>query len=240
MAVKEYDLDQPMDKLLGLAAKKFGEVEFQTVSVGDVSLEVLQIKHMQQYLDKLMDKTRSGKTVTLPLWAKIWQSGLVLGTSLAGLALAEGSRVLEIGAGTAFNGLALARRGFDVTIVDKDPDALLFSRINQALKNGLDQVAVRRSDFTDDLGETFDCVIACEMLYDERTFDALAGFLDRHVAQGPESDVFLTVDLKRAARNFFIESDGNFKIMRSQARYKDRESGEQREINLFRFKRKDS
>ena len=237
VAVKEYDLDQPMDKLLGLAAKKFGEVGFQTVSVGDVSLEVLQIKHMQQYIDKLMDKTRSGKTVNLPLWAKIWQSGLVLGTSLAGFPLAEGSRVLEIGAGTAFNGLALARRGFDVTIVDKDPDALLFSRIN-ALKNGLDNVTIRRSDFTDDLGETFDCVVACEMLYDERVFDALAGFLDRHVAPGEDADVFLTLDLKRAARNFFTVSNDNFKIMRSQARYKDRESGEAKEINLFRFKRK--
>ncbi len=239
MAEKEYDLNQSMDKLLGLAAKKFGEVEFQTVSVGDVSLEVLQIKHMQRYIDKLMDKSRSGKTVTLPLWAKIWQSSLVMGISLSRFPLAEGGKVLEIGAGAAVNGLVMARRGFDVTIVDNDMDALLFSRIN-ALKNGLDQAAILYSDFKEGLDDTFDCVIACEMLYDAPTFDVLAGFLDSHVAQGPDAEVFLTLDLKRAAKNFFAASNEYFKIMRSVSSYKDRESGEEKEINLFRFKRKDS
>lgn len=238
MAVKEYDLDQSMDNLLGLAAKKFGEVEFKTVSVGDVSFEVLQIKHMQRYIDKLMDKTRSGKTVTLPLWAKIWQSSLVMGSSLSRFPLAQGGTVLEIGAGDAVNALVMARRGFDVTIVDNDHDALLFSRIN-ALKNGLDEVTLRYSDFKDSLGETFDCVIACEMLYDAPTFDVLAGFLDSHVAQGADAEVFLTLDLKRAAKNFFAASNECFKIMRSVSTYKDKDSGEEKEINLFRFKRKD-
>ena len=48
MAAKEYNLDQPMDKLIDLAVNKFGEVEFQDVAVGGATFKVLQIKHMQK------------------------------------------------------------------------------------------------------------------------------------------------------------------------------------------------
>jgi len=238
VAVKEYNLDQPMDKLLSLAANKFGEVEFQSVTVGGRTLELLQIKHMQRYIDKLMDQTRSGKTVTLPLWAKIWQSGLVLGSKVAGFPLAEGARVLEIGGGAVVSGLLLAARGCEVTVADKDPDALLFARIN-GLKNGLD-LRCSLTDFRADLGATYDCVVAGEMLFDERVFDVLADFLDRHVAPGPEAEVFLALDLKRVARNFFAAANERFAIMRSETPVKDRETGEEKPLSLFRFKRREA
>ncbi|MEF2229756.1 MAG: methyltransferase [Pseudodesulfovibrio sp.] len=238
MAVKEYDLDQPMDKLLSLAANKFGEVEFQGVSVGGRTLELLQIRHMQRYIDKLMDQTRAGKTVTLPLWAKIWQSGLVLGSSVARFPLADKARVLEIGGGASVSGLILAGRGFDVTVADQDPDALLFARIN-ALRNGLSLRCVR-TDFEDDLAAAFDCVVAGEMLFDERVFDGLADFLDRHVARTPEAEVFLAMDLKRAARKFFTAANEHFAIMRSETPVKDRETGEEKTLSLFRFKRREA
>ncbi|MGL1862138.1 MAG: protein N-lysine methyltransferase family protein [Pseudodesulfovibrio sp.] len=238
MAVKEYNLDQPMDKLIDLAVKKFGEVEFQKVAVGDISIEVLQIKNMQQYIDKLMDQTRTGKKVSLPLWAKIWPSGVVLGVSLSRFPLAEGSRVLEIGAGAAVTGLVMATRGFDTTIADPDADSVLFSRIN-ALKNGLeDKVSNVRSDFTESLGDPFDCVVACEMLYDESTFDVLADFLNDSLVAGESGEVFLSLDLKRAARGFFEQSNEHFNIMKSAVKYKDQDSGDEKDVSLFRFKRK--
>ena len=164
MAVKDYDLDQPMDVLIDLAVKKFGEVEFEKVVVGDVSLEVLQIKNMQQYIDKLMDKTRAGKKISLPLWAKVWPSSLILGYTLTKFPIGKESRILEVGAGSAVNGLVLAKRGFDVTVTDIDADALLFSKIN-VLKNGLaDSVSIVRTDFTSDsLGCCFDYIVGCEM-----------------------------------------------------------------------------
>ena len=139
---------RPMDVLIDLAVRKFGEVEFEKVVVGDVSLEVLQIKNMQQYINKLMDKTRAGKKISLPLWAKVWPSSLMLGYTLTKFPIKKGSKILEVGAGSAVNGLVLAKRGFDVTITDIDADALLFSKIN-ALKNDLgDSVTIVRSDFT--------------------------------------------------------------------------------------------
>lgn len=238
MAGKDYDLDQPMGALIDVAVRKFGEVEFQSVSVGGSALDVLQIKDMQAYIDKLMDKTRSGKTVNLPLWAKIWPSALVMGYSLKQFPFADGSRILEIGAGASLGGLVLANRGHAVTTVDSDPDALLFSRIN-ALKNGVeDNMKQRRTDFSEALGSEYNAIIGCELLYDEAVFDRMASFIDTHLEAGGEGEVFLSLDLKRAAKRFFTESSESFNIMKSTATYKDQESGGDKPVNLFRFKRK--
>lgn len=238
MAVKEYNLDQPMDKLIDLAVKKFGEVEFQDVSVGKESFKVLQIKHMQQYIDKLMDKTRSGKKVTLPLWAKLWPAGMVMGYSLSNFPLEDGCSVLEIGGGSCVPALALARRGYSVTITDADPDALLFARIN-ALKNDLgNNVSVVSSDFKEAMDERFGCIVATEMLYDEKQFDLLSAFINESLVEEESGEVFLSLDLKRVAQNFFAQCNETFKIMKSTATFKDTDSGEDKPVNLFRFKRK--
>lgn len=238
MAVKEYNLEQPMDKLIDLAVNKFGEVEFQDVSVGGETFKVLQIKHMQKYIDKLMDKSRAGKMMNLPLWAKLWPAGMVMGYSMSNFPLSDGCKVLEIGGGSCLPALALAGKGHDVTIVDADWDALLFARIN-AIKNGMgDKVSAVFSDFREGMGERFGCIVATEMLYDEGQFKLLADFLDQSLEEGNEGEVFLSLDLKRAAQSFFEQSNEKFKIMKSVATFKDTESGEDKPVNLFRFKRK--
>lgn len=238
MAVKEYNLEQPMDKLIDLAVNKFGEVEFQDVSVGDRKFKVLQIKHMQKYIDKLMDKTRTGKTVTLPLWAKLWPAGMVMGYSMSNFTLEKECTVLEIGGGACLPAMALASKGNYVTIADADWDALLFARIN-SLKNELgDKIKVIHSDFGNALKSRFGCVVATEMLYDQAQFDRLAAFVDGSLVEGDAGEVFLSLDLKRVARNFFTECGERFKIMKSTTTFKDTESGEDKPVNLFRFKRK--
>ena len=237
--MKEYDLSQPMDKLIDVAVRKFGEVEFQTVSLGDVDVATLQIKNMQQYLDKLMDKTRSGKTISLPLWAKVWPSSLVMGLSLARYPFPENATILEVGGGAAVNGIALAKRGHDVTIVDADQDALLFSRIN-VLKNGLDgKVKVEATDFsTDSTVGIYDFIVACEMLFEDTTFDRMGGFMDASLGAGETSEAFLSVDMKKAAGKFFMDAGEVFNIMKSSATFK--EEGEEKRVNLFRMKRKNA
>ena len=151
-----HNLDQPIGALIDIATREFGDVAFETVAVGDQKLEILQIKNMPKYLDKLVDKTRAGKKITLPLWAKVWPSCLILGYTLTRFPFTGGGPILEIGAGCAVNGLLLAKLGHSVIITDIEPYALLFCKIN-ALKNGLDDlVELRSADFTtDDMGERF-------------------------------------------------------------------------------------
>jgi predicted nicotinamide N-methyase len=237
--VKDYDLDQPMDRLIDLAVKKFGPVEFQKVSLGGVSLDVLQVKDMQRYIETLVNKTRAGKTVTLPLWAKVWPSCLVLGYMLSRYPFPDGTRILEIGAGGGVNGMVLAGRGLPVTITDIDPDALLFSRIN-VLKNGLGEHAtVARMDFTcnDDPGR-FDCIVGCEVLYDEAVYEPMIGFLDCHLAQAAGAEIFLALDDKRHSGKFFSMASERFSMARTCSKYNEKDTGEERTVNLFRLKRK--
>ncbi|MFH1913076.1 MAG: methyltransferase [Pseudomonadota bacterium] len=239
IAVTQYDLDQPMERLIELAVRKFGPVEFRKVALGDISLDVLQVKNMQQYLETLANKTRSGQSVNLPLWAKVWPSCLVLGYMLSRYPLREGSRFLELGAGCAVNSMALASRGLSVTISDNDPDALLFSRIN-VLKNKLEACAtVTRLDFTvPDNGARYDCIVCCEVLYDEAVFEPLLAFLDSHLAEGPQSEIFLAMDEKRQARRFFTRAAERYAMARTDSSYTEKDSGENRTINLYRLKRK--
>ncbi len=239
MADIVHNLDQPIGALIDIAVREFGEVEFETVNVGGMSLEVLQIKNMQQYLDKLIDKTRAGKKITLPLWAKIWPSCLILGYTLTRFSFSEGCSILEVGAGGAVNSLVLAKLGHEVTVSDIEPFALLFSRIN-ALKNGVaDKMTLHRADFTSDtFEEKYDYIIGCEVLYEEASFEPLLVFLSRQLSNSPSAEIVLAMDQKRQGRKFFDLANEQFAMMKSAAKYKDRDTGEENIVNLFRMKRK--
>ena len=241
MADTVHNLDQPIGALIDIAVREFGEVEFETVAIGGQTLEILQIKNMPKYLDKLIDKTRAGKAITLPLWAKVWPSCLILGYTLTRFPFREGGSILEVGAGSAVNGLLLARLGHTVTITDMEPFALLFSRIN-ALKNGLgDRVDLRCIDFTvDDMGQRFDYIIGCEVLYDEPSYEPLASFIDGHLSDAAHAEVLLALDRKRQGRKFFDRAGKSFAMMKSDAGYKDKETGEENVVNLYRMKRKEA
>ncbi len=239
MADKVHNLDQPIGALIDIAVREFGEVEFQTVTVGDKTLEVLQIKDMPKYLDKLMDKTRAGKKIALPMWAKIWPSTLVLGYMLTKFPFADNCTILEVGAGCAVNGMVLASLGHKVTVTDVDPFALLFGRIN-ALKNGLEgKLVIKQADFTQDaLDERYDYLIGCDVLYEEAVYEILADFVDEHLAETPTAEVLLAMDQKRQGRKFFDKASESFAMMKSDAKYKDTETGEENVVSLYRMKRK--
>ena len=234
-----HNLDQPIGALIDIAVREFGEVGFEAVTIGDQSLEVLQIKHMQKYLDKLMDKTRAGKKVVLPLWAKVWPSSLILGYTLTRFPFAKGGSVLEVGAGCAVNSMVLARLGHTVTVTDIEPFALLFGRIN-ALKNGLeDKIRLQQADFTSDCLDTrFDYIIGCEVLYEEAVYEPMVDFLDGFLGDTPYAEIILAMDQKRQGRKFFDKASGLFSMMKSSANYKDNETGEENVISLYRMKRK--
>lgn len=233
-----YDLSQPLDKLLVLAGEKFGEVGFEKVTIGDLSLEILQIKDMPKYIDKLVGSAKHGQTVELPLWAKIWPSCLFLGYFLNQFPFKDDDELLEIGAGVAVIGLVAAKRGFRVTITDLEDDALLFATIN-ALKNDVgNNLSIVKADFTKDcLGKTFDHIIGCEVLYNEKTYEPLADFVEKHLSSRTDSEVVLAMDEKREGRAFFNRAKESFDMMKKNFCFTDKESGEEQSINLFRMRR---
>ena len=205
-----------LDDLLAFAGKKYA-LEFEPVSAGGVTLDILQIANMREILD---DAVASGALqnalAALPLWAKIWPASLILGHALAALP-AEGRSLLEIGAGCGVAGMVAAAAGFSsVLITDINDDALLFARIN-ILKNNLqDRASVCRADIESDrLGRRFSLIAGAEILYLEHLYRPLVKFLGRHLAAKaslPAPEVLLATDHRRDAKHFFKLAEKEFHI----------------------------
>lgn len=233
---KDFSPQAPLDELLDMARAEFGPVAFETVQLPGAALELLQIQDMPGYLEKLVARSRPGQTVDLPLWAKVWTPGLILASFLLRLPLPEGGEVLEIGAGVGLCGLAMASRGFRVTLTDLEPAALLFCRAN-ALHNGLDgRVEVRPADFTRDrLGKRFQCIVGCEVLYQDAVYPGLLEFLRAHLAEEPGAEILLALDSSRTGKGFFALAQEHYRFLRKDVPFTDPESGESTVTCLYRL-----
>jgi predicted nicotinamide N-methyase len=220
--------------LLQKAGEKF-QVDFEPVKINDISLDILQIQNMDEYLENLANKNSSTDPLELPFWAKIWPASILMSYSLDQLSEdAPEKTVLEIGAGVGLCGLYSAALGFRTTITDNDPDALLFSEIN-ALKNGLaDKIEVCYADIKDSGFENrFDYILGSEILYIEKLNRALVEFMSRHLKPGGR--IILSADYKRQSEKFFQLAGELFDIQQKTIGYKETNSEGQQEKFLCRI-----
>jgi predicted nicotinamide N-methyase len=219
-----------LDELLALAGRRY-DVRFEPVTVGDTTLELLQIADMEAVIDRLTRQSGDGP-LELPFWARIWPTSILMTYFLRRLSPKNASgatkSVLEIGAGVGICGLFAAAWGFDATITDIHPDALLFCRIN-VLKNGLSANArVCRADFSADrLGRRFDCIIGSEVLYLEDLHRPLVKFLSAHLSLDPEAEILLGRDYHRKAPIFFRRAEPDYDIVDRTLGYKETTPPEQ-------------
>jgi len=228
--MREYTPNGTLQELLHRAESRFG-TEFEPVTIGARKLDILQIRDMPGYLEKLTAGCGQGQTVELPFWAKIWQASVLLGHFLHTIPETPHTTALEIGAGIGLCGLVTAARGIDTTITDIDEDALLFTRIN-ILQNGLQESArVACLDFTAPWTDAkFDYVIGSEVLYQEENYESLVE-LFRHAVK-PGGEVILARDFRRKSTKFFEMAPKYFHIMEKTIGFK--ESGEGKDGEKFR------
>jgi predicted nicotinamide N-methyase len=216
-------LTAPLDELLDLARSRY-DVCFEPVTIGGVTLEVLQIADLPALIDR---QAAGAGPVELPFWAKIWPGSMLLGHFLHHLDPGPGRTLLEIGAGVGVCGLFAASRGFATVITDIHPDALLFARIN-VLKNGLeDRAEVARADFSADrLGRRFDVILASEILYIEDLHRGLLKFLEAHLSGDPAAEAILARDYHRQADRFFRLAESEFVCSDRLVGYKENVTGQ--------------
>ena len=235
----EYTPSGTLQELLHLADTRFG-TEFEAVGIGSQKLDILQIKDMPAYLEKLTARSDSAQKVELPFWAKIWQASVLLGHFLQTIPVNSGTTALEIGAGIGLCGLVTASRGMDTTITDIDENALLFTRIN-ILKNGLEKTArVVALDYSKPwAGPKYDYVIGSEVLYQEENYESLVKLFRNAVKPGGE--VILSRDFRRKSTNFFEMAPNHFHIMEKTIGFKesgDNPDGEKFLCTITRMKLK--
>lgn len=116
-----------------------------------------------------------------PYWAHCWSGAHVLAA-----AVPRGTgRAVELGCGLGLPGLIAARRGWQVTFVDRRPEPFAFVRASAA-DSALPPPACVVTDIrTPALADArFALVLASEILYERAAFAPLASALERLLAPG--------------------------------------------------------
>ncbi|MBI4806534.1 MAG: methyltransferase [Desulfovibrio sp.] len=226
-----------LDDILALAGSRY-PVGFETVTLGSMSFEMLQITDLPSYIDQLVETARPGEKVALPFWAKIWPASFPLALLASKLSPASGSTFLELGAGLGLCGLVAAKRGYRTLITDKEPEALLFIRAC-ILKNDLSGMAspAYLDIAAPETSDLFDVIACSEALYLPELHAPLANFLASHLTPKPDSQILLSCDRCREAAPFFAQAQQDFQIQRTQSTCRS-ESGESQTCVLYRMRRR--
>jgi predicted nicotinamide N-methyase len=117
----------------------------------------------------------------LPYWAELWDSAGGLAQMLARTGPVAGMRVLDLGCGMGLCGAVAAALGAHVLLVDLEPYALLFARLNTLPFAA--RARVRRLDWRHDhLDEQFDLILGADILYERGQWEFLCEFFTGHLA----------------------------------------------------------
>ena len=133
--------------------------------------------------EALIDEEAFAQDEFLPYWAELWPAATALAEALPDV---RGLRLVELGCGLGVTSLVAAAKGADVTATDWAHDAIELLREN-ATRNGL-RLRAEVRDWREPWDETFDLVLAADVLYEHRNVEPL---LDRVRELAPEALVGL-------------------------------------------------
>lgn len=136
-------------------------------------------------LESIVDQgalLRGDAGVDPPYWALVWIGARAIAEHVAALGEAFRGTAVDVGCGLGLSGLAAAKAGAEVTFTDYSDEALAFVEAS-ARHNGLSGWTARNCDFTrDNLGKSFDWVLAADVVYEPDAYKPLVAFLDEHLA----------------------------------------------------------
>ncbi|HEX4148989.1 MAG TPA: methyltransferase domain-containing protein [Pirellulales bacterium] len=171
-------------------------------SVLELAGRELRLVHPRS-ADELLDEQAFDQDGRIPYWAHIWPSSRLLAERLMRES-GSGRRLLELGCGAGFCGLAAALAGFQTLATDYYSEALDFVQLN-AQRNGIAQLATRMVDWRDYPRELvgFDWVVAADVLYEKPYADLLAAAVAQSLATGGQG---LVTDPGRAGAKSFPDA----------------------------------
>lgn len=180
--------------------KKQYKVAFEPFSVQDIRLNLLKITDLEQVLggkDPLKDVSE------FPFWIRLWEAAIVLSDFVATRKFADGTSVLELGAGLGAPGLTAAACGCRVTLSDYEEMILDFERVSAAA-SGLEDVRFTILDWLNPPAmEKYDVILGAEILFREEFFQPLLNIMD--AALKPGGSVFLAHDVRRKSLQPFLQ-----------------------------------
>ncbi len=116
--------------------------------------------------DAFILETPAQKEWPDPYWAQLWPAAKTIATLVLAQDWPAHTKILELGCGNGFVGLAAAARGWQVTFSDYVPFAVELSLANARGNNCLN-VTGEVTDWRNPTADNaFERIIACECLYD--------------------------------------------------------------------------
>lgn len=171
------------------------DARLAAVAAGDDTVRLWQVADLEAHVDRaaLLGGTDPPEP---PYWAHLWSGARVLAAAVP----PQAGRVVELGCGLGLPGLVAARRGAQVTFVDRERLPLEFAA-SSARANGVAAARVAGDFATPPFATAFDLVLAAEILYDRAGFRALAVALAR--LAGVHGRVLLTDGQRIDTREFY-------------------------------------
>ena len=177
-------------------------LEWAPIQVGQVKLEILQIRDLEDYLVSNIE-AQGLSLENFPYWAMVWDAALVLADFLVKQEPEANRRILEIGAGLGFAGLCAAARGHQVTLTDNTPDALAFARLS-VFHNNLTNAHIEYFDWSaPTLDGNFDWIIGSDILYEIKNFEPVMKVFGRYLKPGGK--IYLTQGIRGTGPKAFFD-----------------------------------
>lgn len=209
-------------------------LEWADIQVGQVKLEILQIRDLEDYLVSNIE-AQGLSLENFPYWAMVWDAALVLADFLVKQKPQPGRRILELGAGLGFAGLCAAAHGHEVTVTDNIPDALAFARLS-IHHNNLTNVRAEFLDWTaPTLEGKFDWIVGSDILYETKNFEPVRQVLGRYLKPG--GTIYLVQGIRGMGPKAFFDLIKPHYAVRYQEK-KLHSSGEEKKILFFELQLK--
>ncbi|MBI3326679.1 MAG: methyltransferase domain-containing protein [Nitrospinae bacterium] len=200
-----------------------------------LTVQLLRVADVDRLLDRL-PSVQFRPDERLPYWAELWPSAIALARYLWRAVDVQGLQVLELGCGIGLAGIVASRKGAAVTFTDYEADALAFTRYN-VLHNGCTRALIRHLDwFTPTLTETYQLIIASDVLYERTNFQPLLQLYHRNLAPGGH---FILAEPNRPVATAFFRllRDHGFRYQRTSEQVEL--NGEQHAVSMYHGDRKE-
>jgi len=205
------------------------DTALQELTCDTLTVQLLRVADVDSLLDRL-PSVQFRPDERLPYWAELWPSAIAHAQYLWRSVEVQGLQVLELGCGIGLAGIVASRKGAAVTFTDYEADALAFTRYN-VLQNACTRVVIRHLDwFTPTLTETYQLIIASDVLYERTNFQPLLQLYHRNLAPGGH---FILAEPNRpVATDFFrLLRDHGFRYQRTSAQVEV--NGERHAISMY-------
>ncbi len=180
--------------------EQVGPIVIEEVTLAGKKLRYARPKSPEQLLDLESVAQAYDEDQYMPYWAALWPVSYYLGETILEREWPKGIRAIELGCGLAVAGLAGLLAGMDVTFTDYDETALRFVKLS-CEANSLPVARTVALDWRCPLEETFEVILASDVVYEERSIEPIINLFEKMLAP---SGVILLADQDRVHINQFL------------------------------------